>query len=230
IVAEVVRAMFEGDAKIFLFLAAAAAGVLTMAADRNAPRAPLSTAVETDLLPRLPLTAERSGAPAQTDIDALQVELGGGFEARLLYGYVLEGLVVTRREFRNDPTSEISPLDLGIVWGDLADPDRAALIDFRAQPRAVAYRASADAILTPDWEEQITNNHLIPATQAVQDALMAVEVGQNVRISGYLVVVTGDGISPWRSSVRRDDNTIIGGCEIILVTGVEVLPAEDEAA
>jgi hypothetical protein len=44
------------------------------------------------------------------------------------------------------------------------------------------------------------------------------------------VVVTGEGIAPWRSSTRRNDNTIIGGCEIILVTGVEVLHADKEAA
>jgi hypothetical protein len=51
-----------------------------------------------------------------------------------------------------------------------------------------------------------------------------------VRLSGYLVVVTGEQIRPWRSSLRRDDNTFIGGCEIILVTGIEVLQSKDEAA
>jgi hypothetical protein len=44
------------------------------------------------------------------------------------------------------------------------------------------------------------------------------------------VVVTDDGIAPWRSSTRRDDNTIIGGCEIILVTGVEIIQPGEEAA
>jgi hypothetical protein len=51
-----------------------------------------------------------------------------------------------------------------------------------------------------------------------------------VRIRGYLVVVTGEEIRPWRSSTRRNDSTIIGGCEIILVTGIEVLGAEKDTA
>ena len=70
------------------------------------------------------------------------------YYARLLHGYVLEGLVVTRREFRSDAASPISPLDLGITWGDLADPDRADDIRFRAGRRMVSYRAQSGAVLT----------------------------------------------------------------------------------
>jgi hypothetical protein len=222
--------MFDEGTKTTLFFVAAAAFIFTMVGERNAPRAELATAVETARLPSLPLTAAPGGAPAQTSVAAMRVGLGDGFEARLLHGYVLEGRVVTRREYRRDATSAVSPLDLGIVWGDLAEPGRADAIAFRAVPRGVNYRPGPEAVLPADWEEQITNNHLIPADAAVNAALMAVEIGQRIRIRGYLVAVTGDGIAPWRSSTRRDDNTIIGGCEIIFVTGVEVLPPEDGSA
>ena len=219
--------MFDGDFKITIFVVGAAAFLMTATLDRAAPRADLETVVDTGSLPALPVSATPSGAPAQTEIASMRVALGHGFEARLLYGYVLEGRVVTRREFRTDPTSDISPLDLGIVWGDLAEPERLATIDFRALPRAVRYVPGPNAQLGAGWEQHVTNNHLIPANQAIQDALMAVEVGQMVRLSGYLVVVTGEDIRPWRSSLRRDDNTIIGGCEIILVTGIEVMTDAD---
>jgi hypothetical protein len=222
--------LFDGDFKITLFVVGAAAFLMTATLDRAAPRADLETAVDTGSLPVLPASAHPDGTPAQTDIPSMRVTLGHGFEARLLYGYVLEGRVVTRREFRNDPTSDVSPLDLGIVWGELAEPGRVDMIDFRALPRMVRYTPGPGAVLSDDWQQQVTNNHLIPANQAINDALMAVEVGQEVRLSGYLVVVTGEQIRPWRSSLRRDDNTFIGGCEIILVTGIEVLQSKDEAA
>ncbi len=215
--------MFESDTKITIFAVGALAFILSMAMERNAPRVDLETAVPTASLPALPLTARADGTPAQTNIPARRVTLGHGFEARLLHGYVLEGRVVTRREFRTDPTSAVSPLDLGIVWGDLARPERLADFEFRALPRAVRYTPQAGAVLEDGWEEHVTNNHLIPANQSINDALMAVDVGQTVRLRGYLVVVTGDTIVPWRSSTRRDDATIIGGCEIILVTGVDIL-------
>jgi len=222
--------MFEDGSKLNIFAMGAIAFLAAMALEQLSPRADLATAVDTATLPMLPVSARPDGSPAQTEIASMRVALGDGFEARLLYGYVLEGRVVTRREFRNDPTSAVSPLDLGIVWGELAEPDVVETMGFRALRRAVRYWPGPETVLPANWEEQVTNNHLVPASQAINDALMAVEVGDNVRISGYLVVVTGDSIRPWRSSTRRNDNTIIGGCEIILVTGVEVLGGDEKAA
>lgn len=216
--------MFDDNLKPVLFAIGAVAVLMGLATDRYGPRTDLATAVDTGALPPVPATAGPGGAPAQTPVAALRVALGGGFEARLLYAYTLEGRVVTRRQFRNDPTSAVSPLDLGIVWGDLARPGGTDALSFRTRPRAVSYRAEPGAILPRGWETQVTNNHLIPADPSVHAALNGVAVGDHVRLQGYLVVVTGDQITPWRSSTRRDDNTIIGGCEIILVTGVEVLP------
>lgn len=216
--------MFDDTMKPLLFAIGAAALLMGLAQDGYGPRADLATAVDTDALPPVPSSAAPGGAPAQERVTAMRVALGAGFEARLLYAYTLDGRVVTRREFRHDPTSAISPLDLGIVWGDLARPGGTDDMTFRARPRAVAYSADAGARLPGGWETQVTNNHLIPASRSVHDALMAVAVGDLVRLQGYLVVVTGEGLAPWRSSTRRDDNTIIGGCEIILVTAVRVLP------
>ena len=160
----------------------------------------------------------------------MQIPLGDGFHARLMHGYVLEGRVVTRREYRHDATSPISPLDLGIVWGDLAEPGGIDDIDFSTATRAIWSVPTPDADLPADWNDKVTNNHLIPANQALSDTLMVIEVGAHVRISGYLVEVTGNRIRPWRSSTKRGDNTIIGGCEIILVTKVELLPMDAQTA
>lgn len=223
------RGMFDEDKRITLFVVAAAAFLLTTALDEATPRSAVETAVDMAGLPPVPLHAAPDGSPAQTRVAGMEVDLEQGFTARLLHGYALEGRVVTRREFRNDATSAVSPLDLGIVWGDLAAPGATDTIAFRTGLRAVFYRPAPDAVLPDDWEAQVTNNHLVPASAEVDAALMAVEVGETVRIRGYLVVVTGEGIAPWRSSTRRNDNTIIGGCEIILVTSVEVLRPDGKA-
>ena len=106
--------MFDEGMKITLLCIGLAAWVLTLAAEQNAPREEVATVVDISVLPALPARAEPDGAPAQTDVAGVRVDLGDGFEARLLNGYVIEGIVVTRREFRYDATSAISPLDLGI--------------------------------------------------------------------------------------------------------------------
>lgn len=222
--------MFDEGTKIAVFGIVLAAWVFGLSADKHAPRADLATAVDRSLLPALPLTAASDGSPAQRRVSGVQVALGDGFEARVLASYVIEGRVVTRREFRHDPTSAVSPLDLGIVWGDLAAPGGTDGLEFRTGHRMIWFSNRPGADLPKRWKEQVTNNHLIPANPQVNDALMAIRVGARVRLRGYLVTVTSNGISPWRSSTRRDDGSIVGGCEIILVTDVQVLPADAGAA
>jgi hypothetical protein len=158
--------LFDEDGKITLFVVAAAAFLLTATLDRAGPREDLETAIDTGRLPALPLSARPDGTPAQTRVAAMQVALGDGFEARLLHGYVLEGRVVSRREFRNDATSAVSPLDLGIVWGDLAEDGATDELSFRAGQRVLWTRFGPEAELPRNWEEQVTNNHLIPANQS----------------------------------------------------------------
>ncbi|GGX50537.1 hypothetical protein GCM10007385_18800 [Tateyamaria omphalii] len=222
--------MFDEGTKIAVFVVVVAAALITMASDHYAPRAELTTVVDSADLPPLPPIASWNGAPTQSKVTEMHVALGDGFSARLMYGYVLEGLVVTRREFRHDTTSAISPLDLGIVWGELSAPGAVDGLAFKAGHRIVWVAPSADAKLPDKWLEQVTNNHLVPASQAVSAELLAIEVGARVRISGYLIEVTREGILPWRSSTRRDDSTGVGGCEIILVRGVDVLPVNEKAA
>lgn len=222
--------MFDDSTKITLFAIVLGAWIFGLSAETLAPRADLATAVESARLPPVPFRALPDGSPAQVRVTAMQVPLGDGYEAKLLNSYALEGRVVTRREFRHDRTSAISPLDLGIVWGDLANPGGTDDITFKTVPRAIWFSNTSDADLPSNWTDQVTNNHLIPANQSVNDALMAINVGARVRIRGFLVEVTGNRISPWRSSTRRDDGSIVGGCEIILVTDVTVLSGSGTAA
>jgi hypothetical protein len=215
--------MFDGQDKTLLLAALIVGGLVSVALQGRPPDTRGAIAVDAAVLPPLPEAAGPGGAPLQTDVPAQTVDLGSGFHATLMHGYVLEGEVVTRRLFWTDAVSAVSPLDLGIVWGALGERGATEAVSFRTGFRMISYRAGSGAVLPRDWEEQITNNHLIPASEAVRDTLLDVAPGARVRLRGYLVTVTGEDIRPWRSSTRRDDNTIVGGCEIILVREVEIL-------
>jgi hypothetical protein len=214
--------MFDEGTKVALFGIVMAAWIFGITGEQLAPRDDLQTAVNTKGLPPLPLSVAPDGSPAQDRVSPMTVDLSHGFKAELLASYLIEGRVVTHREYRHDSTSEISPLDLGIVYGDLAKPGGVDDMEFKTSPRMLWAYAPQDADLPDNWNDLITNNHVIPANQAVNDALMAIEVGSHVRLRGYLVKVTGNG-KPWRSSLRRNDGSYVGGCEIILVTDVTVL-------
>ena len=150
----------------------------------------------------LPLVAggvPLGAAPRQVDIANVSVDLGAGFAAEILDSYVLTGRVVTRKPYRFDAVSKVSPLDLGIIYGELLDPEYDDRVRYRTGQRMIWFQADDNRTMPDDWEDLVTNNHLIPIDAAVKAALMAVEVGQAVQIRGYLVSVTGGGLRPWRS-------------------------------
>ena len=215
--------MFEAFDRTHLAAALVVGVTVSMALQGRPPDTHAAIPVHAAPLPDMPARALPGGAPAQIRVPAQTVDLGGGFSATLMYGYAIEGEVVTRRDFWSDAVSAASPLDLGIVWGSLGDGSATDVLSFRAGVRMISYRPEPDADLPAGWEEQVTNNHLVPASDAVRNALLEVRPGDRVLLRGYLVTLTGEDLAPWRSSTRRDDNTIFGGCEIILVREVDIL-------
>ncbi|MEJ6390916.1 hypothetical protein [Gymnodinialimonas ulvae] len=214
--------MLDGNEKSLLFIGILVAGFISLASQSLAPDDGGPVQLDIADLPALPAisSADLAGAaPLQLDLPAQTHRLTDDMQATLLYSYVLEGEVVSRRRFRGEQHNAVSPLDLGIVWGNFDTTG----FEFTAGNRVLWSRPPRGAALPHDWDDHITNNHLLPATNAIRADLMAVEVGQRVRIEGYLVEVTGDRLSPWRSSTLRNDSSIGGGCEIILVRGVEIL-------
>lgn len=215
--------MFDSSDSTFLFGALLVAGVVALAANTgDGPQVDLAGVAEQ--LPPVMATVPLGAAPRQIDIPNRTVALGGGYTAKLMESYVLSGRVVTRREYWSSAAADISPLDLGIIWGDLLKPELAGAVRYSTGKRMIRFRSDGTAELPPDWEHLVTNNHLIPASEAVRRAMMAVKVGEHVRISGFLVSVTGNGLAPWTSSRSRDDGGLLGGCEIILVTAVVHVP------
>lgn len=156
----------------------------------------------------------------------VSVDLGAGFAAEILESYVLTGRVVTRKPYRFEAVAKVSLLDLGMIYGELLNPEYDARVWYRTGTRMIRFRADDTRSMLHDWEHLLTKNHLIPADAAVKAALVAVEVGQAVQIRGCLVSATGDGLRPWTlSRVRRDG--FPAGCDIILLRSVEALSQEN---
>lgn len=223
------RAMFDRSDMLPLFCVALVGVVIALAVDtRQGPQVELAVVAES--LPPVMATVPLGTAPRQIDIPNRTVELGGGYTAKLMESYVLSGRVVTRREYRHSGVADLSPLDLGIIWGELLAPEHAGKVRYSTGQRMIRFRPETGAVLPENWDHFVTNNHLIAASDALRVAMMDVEVGQSVRLSGFLVSITGNNLAPWTSSTRRDDGGLLGGCEIILVTAIEVLPDTETPA
>lgn len=213
--------MFAGEDKVLLFCGLLVAGLFSMIVGREEPLPFAPPTVDFTGVAALNKAVPLGAAPVQERIADHVLDFGNGHSADLMYHYVIAGHVVTRAEYTSDASSAISPLDLGIVWGNLVEEEHRAPLQFAASNRWIRFRSQHP--ITRAMRERVTNNHLIPASPTVHAQLAAVEVGQNVRLTGYLVSAEGEGLLPWTSSTRRDDSGL-RGCEIILVRKVEILP------
>ena len=121
------------------------------------------------------------------------------------------------------------PMDLALVWGPIADPAVLSHLKFHLSERYVSYwyDAGSPSFAVGKLPSHIANNHLIPASEEVAEALARVAIGDLVTFQGKLVdleIQDADGRQVFRArtSLSRDD-VGSGACEIVWVesAGVE---------
>lgn len=139
-----------------------------------------------------------------------------------LQPFQLEALVLGREDYRFDRGAKVSPTDLALGWGPMADPQVLARIDIRQGNRWYYWRTADFPIPRRDIETHSANMHLIPANQAVAHTLKRIRPGQRIALSGQLVRVDGDDGFHWQSSLTRDD-VGEGACELIWLESLSAL-------
>jgi len=121
----------------------------------------------------------------------------------------------------------ISPMDLCVAWGGLAnEANYDNNVSFWQSGRQCMYHYDT-TIKDSAYKSHFSNSHIIPANGSVADALNSIEVNDAVEIKGYLVDVTKtiiffNGQKHWTTSTTRSDEGD-GACEIIYVTSVTIL-------
>ncbi|GAB3729982.1 hypothetical protein GCM10028794_04870 [Silanimonas algicola] len=140
-------------------------------------------------------------------------------------GFAVEATVLGVERYRLGREAAVSPLDLALGWGPMADPANYEALDISQSGRWYHYRWGPEGPPLP-LETIIassSNMHMIPANSAIAKRLDALDEGHRVRLTGWLVdIETPDGYR-WSTSLRRDDSGD-GACEIVYVCEVTVLP------
>nr|WP_254797394.1 hypothetical protein [Pseudomonas aromaticivorans] len=134
-----------------------------------------------------------------------------------------EAMVLGREDYRFDRGAQVSPTDLALGWGPMADPGISRQIEIRQSNRWYYWRADELPIPRREIERHSTNMHMIPASAAVAAMLDSLQKGARIRLSGQLVRVDGDDGFRWVSSLSRED-TGNGACELVWVEQLAVLP------
>lgn len=145
------------------------------------------------------------------------------FKVTPLARYYVAARIVGIREYFSGWNSLISPMDLALAWGGLAEPDYNRYIKYEQHDRWYFYRFNQNS---PFDKQYITrhsaNTHIIPATENILNGLYKLEVDQLVILNGYLVRVdlkyNGESYW-WQSSLSREDSGD-GSCEVMYVTQI----------
>lgn len=140
-----------------------------------------------------------------------------------LQGFQLDARILAREDYYLDRGAKLSPTDLALGWGPMANPEVLRHISISQGNRWYFWRAKQMPIARRQIETHSANMHLIPANPAVAGTLAQLKAGQQIRLAGQLVRVDADDGFNWVSSLSRED-TGNGACELIWVEQLVVLP------
>lgn len=175
--------------------------------------------------------ARAASEPVQEEIRGEPIELElKGFRVRLTprATYRITGYAVETSRLLLDEWDFVSPLDVALVWGPVADPEALRRMKFHLSRRYVSWFWQGD--LPPRVQgalvSHISNNHLVPADDEVARALDRIRIGDLVTLAGKLVDIeirdaSGRVVRSSRTSLSRFD-TGSGACEQIWVESAEV--------
>ncbi|MBR1724720.1 MAG: hypothetical protein IJ723_06870, partial [Ruminococcus sp.] len=149
-----------------------------------------------------------------------------------LYAYDIEGLVVhTHRYGGTGLGDQLSPVDIGIAWGKVAEYNDRIDFHWSQANRWLNWRTKTYEEIEPVGGEaavmeQAANNHIVPADTSVKRKALKIRAGDHVRLKGYLVNINAtksNGATFWWNSSTSRTDTGAHACEVFYVTDVEVL-------
>lgn len=172
--------------------------------------------------------------PVQTQADGGMSKKVDGYDVDITYkySYSIDALVVHTKDYNGSKLSDsLSPVDLGLAWGNVAATNTEVDYHWEQSGRWIHWQINTSAEMIKAGgisavNEHCSNNHIIPADSSVESTVKKIRRGDHVRLEGYLVDVYGkkpDGTwFSWNSSTSRTD-TGDGACEVFYVTSAQIV-------
>jgi hypothetical protein len=138
--------------------------------------------------------------------------------------YEVTARVLSKKDYAWDKSADLSPVDLALGWGVMSDSGLLENLRISQSGRwFYVYWQNANVDVNQVMNHS-ANTHILPANADIARQVKNVKRDDIVQLQGYLVQVTKRDGFLWRSSLSRGD-TGDGSCEVLWVTGVEVVPA-----
>lgn len=144
------------------------------------------------------------------------------------YEYELYGMIVSYRHHDGNSrmhmqsNDHLNMLDVCVVWGDNALGDHLRKIDFWNGIFTCNVKTSdSDAWAAFDMNK-LSNNHLLSNDDFVRDQVTKINIGDQIRVRGWLASYSSEGGGKRGTSTTRTD-TGDGACETIFIKEFEIV-------
>lgn len=140
--------------------------------------------------------------------------------------YKISGIVLAKNTFfLLDGGAELSPIDVGLAWGKMAEPEYDKYMSYSSSGRFLQWNYRMDFPFTFDFlNSHVSHNHIIPANENILNAVKSLKIKEKVYIEGYLVNVKSESDNykfTWFTSLSRYD-TSAGACEVFYVNKIQI--------
>ena len=160
--------------------------------------------------------------PTQQALPNASAFMVGAYALTPVSEFDIKAKVLAKKQYRTGRESDLSPFDLALGWGPMSDESVLAAISISQSGRWYRWSTKNFPIARQAIETNSANMHMIPANDAIKQALNAVREGQIIQLVGQLVNVDASDGWRWRTSTTRND-TGNGACEIVYVEQVSFL-------
>lgn len=176
---------------------------------------------------------ELQNEPAQTATarQPFRVEFNGvNYTVAPEFAYDITGMIVSYRHhdgnsrMHSRANDHLNMLDVCVIWGDNPANDRLHKISFWNGIFTCNVKTRDQQAWDAFDMNQLSNNHLISDDDFIRRQVRKIQVGDQIRIKGYLSSYTNDGGSTRGTSTTRTD-TGNGACETIYVEQFKIVEA-----
>ena len=163
--------------------------------------------------------------PYKADDPITREVKNGYFMITLVAEYKISGVVVGKETYSSNWAGEISPVDLAIAWGKLAEPGSDRYVTYTQGYRWYFYQCKSESPFDNYYVlSHSSNNHIIPANENIRRAVKMVKKKHKVVLEGFLVNLKGTYKKQqvrWNTSLSRTDGGN-GSCELFYVLKVRI--------
>ncbi|MFH1094060.1 MAG: hypothetical protein V1739_07935 [Candidatus Omnitrophota bacterium] len=144
------------------------------------------------------------------------------FKITPLAEFSIKAKVLSRKNYNQGRSADLSPVDLALGWGKMSDEAILQSIKIWQANRWYWWWTRKFPIARSEIETHSANMHIIPANETVKEALKGVRRGDIVEFEGSLVKVQAKDGWSWGSSLIRND---IGAhsCELVWVEVFDII-------